>query len=183
MKPVEEKKKMRREIMQLKNKMTDEQKELESRNVCNLIEADKEFQDAACILAYWSLADELDIRPLIRKWSDSKLFLLPKIVNKQLILIEYKGEDILKPEPFFGIFEPEGPPFTHVEKINLVIVPGMAFDAQGFRLGRGGGYYDRTLPKLVHAVKIGVGFSFQMVSSVPYEPHDEVLDKVIVGYI
>lgn len=182
MKLVEEKKKMRREIMQLKSKMTVEEKERESRIVCNQIEADKDFQGATCIMAYWSLPDEVDVRPLIRKWSDIKLFLLPKIVNKQLILIEYKGEDFLKPEPFFGILEPDGPPFTHVEKINLVIVPGMAFDAKGFRLGRGGGYYDRTLPKLVNAVKIGVGFSFQMVSSVPFEPHDEVLDKVIVGY-
>lgn len=181
MKPVEEKKKMRREIMQLKSKMTVEEKEHESRIVCNLIEADKDFQSAACILAYWSLPDEVDVRPLIRKWSDSKIFLLPKIVNKQLILLEYRGEAYMKPEPFFGILEPDGPPFTQFDKINLVIVPGLAFDAEGFRLGRGGGYYDRTLPKLAQAVKIGVGFSFQMVSRVPFEPHDAAMDKVIIG--
>ena len=76
--------------------------------------------------------------------------------------------------------EPDGATYRDYAKVDLVLVPGVAFDLEGYRLGHGKAYYDRLLPRLIHARKVGVGFGFQLVESVPVEPHDEVLDAVVV---
>ncbi len=178
---IEEKRRLRKEINMLKSVMQSGDKERECRNVIAQLESDADFKMASVVLAYWSLDDELDVRPLIKKWAGIKKFLLPKIIGKELELIEFKGEEQMVKEPRFGILEPIGKPFTDYGKIDLVIVPGIAFDKQGFRIGHGGGFYDRLLPRLYKAKKIGVGFSFQLVSKVPCEAHDELLDKLVIS--
>ena len=75
--------------------------------------------------------------------------------------------------------EPCGKVFTDYDSIDVAIVPGMAFDQQGHRLGRGKGYYDRFLQSLPSVKKIGVCFDFQKVESVPAEAHDVVVDIVV----
>ena len=65
------------------------------------------------------------------------------------------------------------------QAIDLAIVPGMAFDPQGHRLGRGRGYYDRFLPLIPQAYKIGLCFPFQLVGNVPTEPTDIAMDEVV----
>ena len=72
-------------------------------------------------------------------------------------------------------------PLTTVDYVNAVIVPGLAFDALGGRLGRGGGFYDRflLLPQLVNALKVAVCFEDQLIEAVPLEPHDIRVDVVI----
>ncbi len=62
---------------------------------------------------------------------------------------------------------------------DLIIVPLLGFDETNNRLGRGGGWYDRFLSSQTHALKIGVGYSIQKVASIPTEPHDIALDKII----
>jgi 5-formyltetrahydrofolate cyclo-ligase len=178
---IEQKKALRKEILILKRGFTDLEKKAESQSVISQLELDPDFLTASVIFAFWPLNDEVDLKPLLNKWGETKKILLPKIVGKSLVLIEYKGEAFLKPELHFGILEPIGVPFTNLESINLVIVPGLAFDAQGYRLGRGGGYYDKLLPNLVNAKKIGVGFSFQNVLEIPCHPHDIKVDKIITG--
>ena len=75
--------------------------------------------------------------------------------------------------------EPSGELFDDYAAIDLAVVPGMAFDIQNNRLGRGKGYYDRMLPKLVNAYKIGVCFSFQRLPGIPAEGNDVKMDEVI----
>jgi 5-formyltetrahydrofolate cyclo-ligase len=75
--------------------------------------------------------------------------------------------------------EPVGALFTDLALIDVVLVPGVAFDAQGHRLGRGKGYYDRFLQSVSDIKKIGVCFDFQKVESVPAEAHDVVVDIVV----
>jgi 5-formyltetrahydrofolate cyclo-ligase len=76
-------------------------------------------------------------------------------------------------EPIGEVF-----PESRYDEITLALIPGMAFDAEGHRLGRGKGYYDRLLPRLSRAYKMGVCFPFQMVDAVPSEPHDQKVDEV-----
>lgn len=82
----------------------------------------------------------------------------------------------------FQIPEPTGPLFTNYEEIDLAFIPGMAFDNELHRLGRGKGYYDRLLAhpafSLIH--KIGVCYDFQLLPQVPSEPHDCNVDELIV---
>ena len=77
----------------------------------------------------------------------------------------------------FGIEEPTGEPYDTPEQIELTIVPGVSFDRNGNRLGRGKGYYDRLLPQL-RSYNIGICFGFQLSEEIPSEPLDRVMDEV-----
>ena len=81
----------------------------------------------------------------------------------------------------YGIMEPEGPAFTAYDDIDLIIIPGVAFDVKHNRLGRGKGYYDRFLPLIPDTYKIGVCFPFQMTTSIPAEEHDIRMDEIITS--
>ena len=79
----------------------------------------------------------------------------------------------------FGIREPgSGSPAISLHRIDLVLVPGLAFDERGNRLGRGRGDYDRLLEG-VRAIKCGVGFDSQLHAEIPVEPHDILLDCIL----
>jgi 5-formyltetrahydrofolate cyclo-ligase len=108
--------------------------------------------------------------------------LLPVVAGKELELRLYEGEESLRTGAY-NIMEPVGSLFPQEEydQIELAIIPGMAFDAMGHRLGRGKGYYDRLLPQLTAAYKIGVCYPFQFVSDVPSEEHDVRMNEVICG--
>jgi 5-formyltetrahydrofolate cyclo-ligase len=80
----------------------------------------------------------------------------------------------------FGVREPA--PGRSPKHLDLILVPGLAFSAQGNRLGRGAGFYDRFLATVPQTTfKIGVCFEFQRVSSIPHEPHDVTMDVVVSG--
>ena len=132
------------------------------------------------ILAYWPLADEVDIRVLIEQLvAKGCTVLLPKVLDdKQMELRRYTSPADLA-EGAFHILEPQGEPFTDYEQIDMVLVPGVAFDAAGHRLGRGKGYYDRFLAAHPTLYKLGVCFPFQRVANVPSEAHDVTMDEVI----
>ena len=92
----------------------------------------------------------------------------------------YAAEDHLETGAF-GIQESTGEVFTDYASIDLAVIPGVAFDAEGNRLGRGQGFYDRLLTRLQHynIYKIGVCFDFQRVEHVPTEPHDIPMDEIL----
>ena len=75
--------------------------------------------------------------------------------------------------------EPVGRRFLNYDEIDVAVIPGLAFDRKGGRLGRGKGYYDRLLSKLPDCRKLGMCFDFQMVDAVPAEAHDIKMDDII----
>ncbi len=79
----------------------------------------------------------------------------------------------------YGIADPVAEVFSRNEEIDLAIVPGVSFDRQGNRLGRGKGYYDRLLPQLSAAYKMGICFSFQVSEALPTEEFDRPMDAVL----
>jgi 5-formyltetrahydrofolate cyclo-ligase len=80
----------------------------------------------------------------------------------------------------FGVREPKLTEGIPVDSIDVVLLPGVAFDKQGFRLGYGGGYYDRFLPLLSpHTITIGVAYELQLLQQVPTEAHDIPLDLIV----
>lgn len=95
-------------------------------------------------------------------------------------LREYRGEESMH-RGAFGIMEPMGKRFTALSEISLAVIPGVAFDAKGNRLGRGRGYYDRLLPALKKSgvTTSGICFDFQILSSLPCEDHDIPVDFLI----
>ena len=134
------------------------------------------FQQAKTVGAYIPLPDEVDITPLFQCLE--KTFYIPAFDEAISSYRLAQWTDELKPGKF-GIPEPANPVFAP-EELDLIIVPGVAFDRTGNRIGRGGGFYDRLLPQY-HAVRIGICFDFQCVENVPSEPHDCRMDVVVSG--
>ena len=138
--------------------------------------------EAKTIVAYYSLPDEVDTHRFIDELlADGKTMYLPKVVSDEdMVLCRYIGAESMK-EGAFGIMEPVGAQISTDEAIDVVLVPGMAFDGDGNRLGRGKGYYDRFLKSLSHPRPqlIGVCFDFQKVDVVPTEPTDVKVDVVV----
>lgn len=175
------KKELRQRIRTQKRRLSAAELAVMSEDICSKVLALASWQEAGTLLLYYPLPDEVDVRLLIKDAFESgKKVLLPVVKGDELELHLYEGEASLK-EGAFGIMEPTGPLFApeHYGEIELAIIPGMAFDNAGHRLGRGKGYYDRLLPNLRDAKLIGVCFPFQFLEEVPAEAHDISVCKVI----
>ena len=136
------------------------------------------FRQASCVALYHAIPGEVQTAGFIEKWFDKKSLFLPLVINDHLRLLPYKGNEHLTPG-VFGILEPTDIEATSPQSdIDLIIVPGVAFDRQLNRMGRGKGYYDRLLSTL-QAPKIGICFDFQLQDSVPVEPFDKRMDMII----
>lgn len=134
------------------------------------------FQSAQTVLLYFSMNDEVHTHTFIEKWSKLKTILLPVIKGELLELRIYSGNKEMVTNSY-GIPEPQGEAFTNYEQIDLAIIPGMAFDRKGNRLGRGKGYYDKLLPQ-IKAPKMGICFPFQLMEEIPTEAFDVSMDTV-----
>ena len=140
------------------------------------VERCEAFKAAGRVLLYHSLPDEVPTAEFIRKWHGVKQIVLPLVVGDSLVLKEYDPAKMR--EGYRGIMEP-CPDARDIDplEIDFAIIPGVAFDAEGHRLGRGKGFYDRLLPRL-RCPKAGVAFNCQMFSDIPVESHDRSVDMV-----
>ncbi len=165
-------------IQQRKKELSKEEKKASSKAVFEVLENSRVFQEAKHVLCYWSLFDELDTHDFVNKHYVSKRIYLPRVVGKEVEIVPYYGEASMQ-KGAFGIMEPQGSAISNYKEIDLVIVPGVAFTKEGNRMGRGGGYYDRLLPLLTNATKVGVCYQCQILDHVPIEVHDIKMDLVI----
>lgn len=142
------------------------------------------FRKAGLVLFYVSMPQEVDTQRLIeRTLKLGKRVAVPACdaAAADLGLYEVRSLGVLRPGRF-GILEPEPAECEAVElsQVDLVVVPGLAFDRGKNRLGRGKGYYDRFLKRLSEGVpKVALAFDFQIVEAVPVEEHDVPLDIVL----
>lgn len=180
-KPMTSKSELRSQVRKLKREQAAATLAAESRKLCEMLLSSVEWQKAGTVLLYHPLPDEVDVRMLIAAGSQSgKCILLPVCVGNDLELRRYEGDDALAVGAF-GIQEPTGTvfPIEDYRRIQLALIPGMAFDKAGHRLGRGKGYYDRLLPQLTEARLVGICYSFQMMDAVPVDVHDVSVHDVI----
>ncbi len=173
----EVKRQIRKQIAQKKAQYSLQDLKKLSDILLNNLEQYPNFRQAECVLLYHSLNDEVQTHEFIEQWSNRKQLILPVVVGDTLELRCYTGKQDLQTGAF-GIEEPTGKLFTEYGKIDLAIIPGVSFDREGHRLGRGKGYYDRLLPQLKVSYKIGICFSFQLSEQIPCEPHDVKMDCV-----
>jgi len=171
-----EKKTIRSQIHLLKLRLSDEEKFKEANAVFEKIEILPEFKAANTILMYWSTKYELPTHDIIKEWITQKFIILPSIVGKKMVLKRLISVDNLV-QKTLGIWEPYLTDI-YTGKIDLAIVPGVAFDVNKNRLGRGKGYYDLFFKKKSR-FKIGIGFDFQLLKSIPIQRFDKKMDKII----
>jgi 5-formyltetrahydrofolate cyclo-ligase len=128
------------------------------------------------LAVYSPLPGEVDLSATVRLRTEMQ-WVYPKVRGADLTF--HTGANLVSGA--FGILEPaDGSPETALEEIDAFICPGLAFDPRGGRLGRGRGFYDRMLAKArPDALKIGIGFPFQLVPDTFAEPHDVRMDAVI----
>ena len=175
-----EKELIRERIKKKKQQLTDNEKEIEAANVFEKIEALPEFINAHNIMIYWSMPDELPTHNFIIRWSKKKTMLLPVVKGEDMLIKPFSTKEELK-QGSLGIWEPDVQK-EYLNSIDLVIVPGVAFDRDKSRLGRGKGYYDRYFINK-RIVKIGVCFDFQLLESIPIDSFDIKMDKVVTNSI
>ena len=148
----------------------------QSEIILSKLENNEHFIEAKNIMLYASLPDEVYTLDFIEKWRNKKHIILPVVLGDDIIPTALEDEVSLA-KGSFNIPEPQNNPYKG--NFDLIIVPGMAFDKQGNRLGRGKGYYDRFLVNNKNVYKIGICFDFQFLDVIPSEDHDQKIDEII----
>lgn len=171
------KQRIRELLIQKRRMLAAEERCSLSESILSQLEKMTVFREAKTVLLYYPKNNEVDVLPLFKRYKRDKTLLLPVTHRDRMTAHPYEGNDKMH-RGKFGIPEPTTPEFQG--KIDVIIVPAVAFDRAGNRLGRGGGYYDRFLKKQPHATLIGVGYDFQLVDEVPVRKHDQKVHRIIL---
>ncbi|MDR0349304.1 MAG: 5-formyltetrahydrofolate cyclo-ligase [Tannerella sp.] len=172
----ENKQQFRKKIILLKRKYPAKYITQHSDKIIKYLEENKLFQQATKIALYHALPGEVQTAGLLEKWYKKKQLLLPVVKGANLSLQLYAGKDKLQ-MGCLGIFEPVSETEDQINP-ELIVIPGIAFDRQLNRLGRGKGYYDRLLSN-VTVPCIGVCFHFQLFDQIPADAHDRKMSVII----
>ena len=171
-----DKRELRAQIKALKKQHTKEQLLDQSERILAQLERHPDFVKAERVMLYSALPDEVQTQAFLEKWHLQKTIILPTVVGDDIVPVEF-GRDTAFAVGDFNILEPQNEPYTG--GFDLIVVPGVAFDRLGNRIGRGKGYYDRFLCHHLDVKRIGICFDFQLVDEVPTEPFDILMDEVI----
>jgi 5-formyltetrahydrofolate cyclo-ligase len=172
------KRQLRRACRQVRDELGDVTRQQASLSICGWIETWPVFQQSSVILAYMPMKDEVDLTRLIEH-RPQKRWVLPRILLEErhrMVFHPYvSGRLIHHP---FGMDEPTPDlPIVPSSEVQLALVPGLAFDRKGKRLGYGGGYFDRFLYDF-SGVSLGVTFQALLLDDLPSSEHD-----ILVGWI
>lgn len=141
----------------------------------NLRELDL-YKKARSVFVFISYRSEVDTKGIIDDiLADGKKLLVPLVKGSEMIAVEVKGIDDLEPNKM-GILEPKDG--EEVTEVDLTLTPGLAFDKDGYRLGYGGGYYDKFFSK-VDTIRMGIGYYDQFVESLVHEDYDKPLEYLL----
>jgi 5-formyltetrahydrofolate cyclo-ligase len=163
-------------------KLSPTERAANSLQLCSLLEQQSVWQNAHSILFYAPMADEPDIwKLLVDSLAAGKEVSLPRFLQEQNKYVACHIKDLSRDIAVgqFGIREPnEFCSTISLNRLDLILVPGVAFDRAGHRLGRGKGFYDQLL-EVLHGTTCGVAFDQQIVDTVPVESHDVHLSCIL----
>jgi 5-formyltetrahydrofolate cyclo-ligase len=167
----EQKQSLRAEARRLLASLHAEHRLAAAREILAILERWTPWLEARTVCAFNALSSEPDI---LTPWPSRKKIILPRVATSglSLHLVETPAELV---EGSFGILEPCMNAPLAEEKADLILIPGLAFDRTGVRLGRGGGYYDRLLAGF-HGVRVGVCFEELVFDRISAEAHDVTMD-------
>jgi 5-formyltetrahydrofolate cyclo-ligase len=177
------KRELREKIRTTLKGMREAERRAGSETARRLLEEQRAWKRARSVLFYAPMAEELDVWPLFEDTArEGKNVFLPRFAGEgegfyAACAVKDPKNELRRGQ--FGIREPvESCPEIPLMRLDLVLVPGIAFDLQGRRLGRGKGYYDRLLAE-VRGITCGVAFDEQIVAELPVEPHDIYVNCIL----
>lgn len=169
---------LRRSVRDARRAMTPDRRHATSVAICSRLRLLPELLTIRVALVYAAANLEVDIEPAaaeLRRRGVRTLY--PRVRGEDLDLVPVGDTDPLV-AGHRGIREPLGQS-ADPTLVDAVVVPGVAFDLRGRRLGQGGGHYDRLLPRIGDALRVGVAFACQIVPRIPDEPHDIAMDLLV----
>lgn len=175
----DEKKKLRLSVISKRRSLTQSERHAQSRRIASQLLTNSVFTNAKNIFFYMSLDDEVSTHDLIAESQKIKQVFLPKICNDNLVPTCFTGDTVLQ-KGLYGILEPDCSIVPNDSpKVDLVIVPVVAVDREGNRLGMGKGFYDRFLKSHLEIPTIALAFDFQLVDKVPTDDYDVPVSFVV----
>lgn len=174
----------RDEFLSKRNSLSEQEALTKSEFIREKIEEIPEFQRNETLSIYVAKQEEREVetRGMIKSWLGEKEILVPYVVGENLDLCPIQNFKSDMCRGTFGVMEPKEEvrcPVS-VDKVNVIFVPGVAFDAKGNRLGYGGGYYDRLLQELPNETAfVGLAYDFQITDHVPNGEGDVPMDKIV----
>ncbi len=184
------KKSLRTSILARRNTLSHEERYQKSMLITRKLFDLEEFHKLSSILFYVAARSEVQTEDMIKQAiKQGKRVLVPitDTENKRLFISELHDFDIELAKGAYGIMEPMEiyQRFVSLSEVEMIIVPGVAFDRQGYRIGYGGGYYDRMLESIPQKHKdtkvclVGVCFECQLIDAIPIESHDMAVEIII----
>lgn len=174
---------IRRQLRERLAAMTDTDRHAKSLAACSFITSSREFANASTIMLYLSTAHEVDTSPLaLRAWQAGKTVVVPKVSwdQKRMLPVEITSLHADMTTSGMGVREPVGGKPVLVNLIDLVVVPGLGFTNDGYRIGRGMGFYDRFLAQNdFMGLSCGLAFDEQVVPALPLLDHDMPLSMLV----
>jgi 5-formyltetrahydrofolate cyclo-ligase len=175
---MQEKADIRRTVLLERGKLTKKELRLKSEAVCNRLKQSDEYKNSTILYIYMDFKNEVITRSIIEDaHKTGKKVAIPKIIGDEMYFYYIKSVSNLQ-KGYFGILEPETT-MPAMDQDGIMIVPGVAFDEKGYRIGYGKGYYDRFLQKHKRFKKIAFAFELQIVEEIPYDGYDVPMDLII----
>ena len=167
-------------MRQLNRALDSRQRLRASAAIFSAVERLPEFRAARTVAVFAALPDEPATDEVLARWASTQRVVLPRVEGDAMRFYACRPDALVFGA--FGILEPQGERPCPAGEIDLVVCPGVAFTADGRRLGRGRGYYDRYLgDPAFRGFRVGVCYAHQLVDDLPVEPHDVRMDRVITG--
>lgn len=165
--------------------MSPEEISSKSYAACETLIGLDEYRNAQVVMLYLPIPQEVDpVEIALHAWQDGKIVLAPKVnwTQRHMLAMRIRSFDDGVVDGQYGIREPEGGEVWPNEEIDLIVIPALAFDNSGGRLGRGGGFYDRFLAEPgTHGIACGLGFDIQVVDELPISEHDHPIDMLVTN--
>lgn len=172
------KKQLRIKYLKLRKKLSTDQVQKSSQKIFSSLQQISQFKQAKTFFIYLATGNEVQTQDLIVDLlKHNKVVTIPKVINRHtMIPVQIFDLNSLQ-KNHFGILEPSSTK-KFSKKLDIAIVPGLAFTKEGNRLGMGGGYYDKFLTENPDIYSIGLGYDFQMTSKLPTTQHDKKLSLI-----
>lgn len=175
-----EKRALRREVLARRDALPPEDRAERSRRIADRLLALPEVERAGTVMAFSSFGSEVDTGPILEQLADrGARVALPRIREREIEPVTYRPGDPVTVAAF-GALEPSAGEELEAAEVDVVLTPGVAFDREGFRVGYGGGFYDRFFRRIREdAFRVAIGFAVQVEPAVPHGLADLPVDALV----